>query len=223
MLEDGFEIDLAGTWRHNGANDAVYQMTLAFMTALFPLLYPGTASGSWPSDPKTAGRTINEIWRDLARNITCRLSLSETSASASTVSLQTTTTLKTANLVCSYCANAMGAQSKRYCNAASGHSSSRYVKRYNHHVRQFPDWPAGHNLSLENKRKLSQAMAVKDLELIGSVFYSEILGGGPMGNYKVADLEKDEKDEQARLAVEVLNYSEGEDGENDGDEDEDED
>jgi hypothetical protein len=225
MLEYGFEIDLAGTWRHNGANDAVYQMTLAFMTALFPLLYPGTASGSWPSDPKIAGRTINEIWRDLARNednmpplavgnerfcYYCELADDHNAENCPTK----------ANLACSYCANAMGAQSKRYCNAASGHSSSRYVKRYNHHVHQFPDWLVGLNLALENKQKLSQAMAVKDLELIGSMFYLEILGGGPMGNYKVADLEKDE---QARLAVEVLNYSEGEDGENDGDEDEDED
>jgi hypothetical protein len=225
MLEDGFKINLAGTWRHNGAKDAVYQMKWAFIFALFPLLYPDTASGSWPSDPTIAGRTINEIWRDLARNkdnmplftigherfcFYCQPADDHDAEDCPSK----------ASLVCSYCANAMGAQNKRYHNAASGHSSSRCVKRYNHHVRQFPDWLAGLNLSLENKRKLSQAMEVKGLELIGSVFYSEILGRVPVGNYEVADLEKDE---QARLAVEDLNYSEGEDGEKDGDEDEDED
>jgi hypothetical protein len=67
MLKAGFMINWAGTWRHNGANNAVYQMTLAFLIALFPLLYPNTASGSYPSDPTIEGQTINEIWQDLAR------------------------------------------------------------------------------------------------------------------------------------------------------------
>jgi hypothetical protein len=114
------------------------------------------------------------------------------------------------SLVCSYCANAMGSQNKRYRVVAVGHSNEHCAKRYNHHVRQFPEWLEKLELSLENKRKLSQAMALKDLDLIGSVFYLAILGGGPMGDYEVAELEaNDEK----RLQYEATQYSRSEEEE----------
>jgi hypothetical protein len=215
MLEAGFMINLAGTWRHNGANNAVYQMTLAFLIALFPLLYPNTASGSYPSDPTIEGQTINEIWQDLACYKDTMLPLAigyerlcfycETAEDHDTEDCPTKS-----SLVCSYCANAMGSQNKRYRVVAVGHSNEHCAKRYNHHVRQFPEWLEKLELSLENKRKLSQAMALKDSDLIGSVFYLAILGGGPMGDYEVAELEaNDEK----RLQYEATQYSRSEEEE----------
>lgn len=65
MLQ-GFQIETAGIWRHNGANDAVYQLTLVFLIALFPILFP-TASGGYPSDPTIAGQSVNEIRAKLAQ------------------------------------------------------------------------------------------------------------------------------------------------------------
>jgi hypothetical protein len=62
-----FHIDMIGMWRHNGANDAVYQMTLAVLIIFFPVLYPDTKSG-FPVDSSIAGHTINEIWADLVAN-----------------------------------------------------------------------------------------------------------------------------------------------------------
>jgi hypothetical protein len=56
-------------------------------------------------------------------------------------------------------------------------------------------------------------MVIKDLELIGSVFYLAILGGGPMGNYEVAELEaNDEK----RRQYEATQYSSSEEEEIEG-------
>lgn len=64
-MPDRFQIDLEGAWRHNGAKDAVYQMALAFMIALYPVLYPGTDSG-FLGDPTIASKTVNEIWTNFA-------------------------------------------------------------------------------------------------------------------------------------------------------------
>jgi hypothetical protein len=46
-------------------------------------------------------------------------------------------------------------------------------------------------------------MAVQGVEAIGSIFYSAILQGGPMGNDEVEDLEKEKETE--RMAEEDNN------------------
>lgn len=55
-------------------------------------------------------------------------------------------------------------------------------------------------MSLDIKRKFSQGMAVKDVEVICSIFYLEILKGGPMGND-----EMEEKEEEKQVVGEENN------------------
>ena len=206
-----FQIDMTGMWRHNGANDTVYQMTLAFLIIYFPMLYPNISSG-FPVDASIASQTINDIWTELAANKGFVAPLDKGFANfcfyCETADDHDADNCPTkSDIICQLCSNALGPKNRDFRRKAKGHWAERCTFHYNHHVRKFPDWLNELNLSLENLRKLSQGMAVKDLALIGFVFYWAVLEGGPMGNYEVAELEASE---EARLAVEHASYSEGE-------------
>tara|TARA_R110002003_G_scaffold814_2_gene21544 strand:+ start:2928 stop:4304 length:1377 start_codon:yes stop_codon:yes gene_type:complete len=208
----GFQIDMTGMWRHNGANDAVYQMTLAFAIVHFPMLYPNTPAGRFPTDSSIAGRNIKDLWLELATNKGSMPKLAEgvdefcyrcdaiDDHCADKCPMQE-------NIICELCSNALGKKNADYRKRARGHQAKRCTLFYNHHVRKFPQWLMDLNISLENLRKLSQGMAVKDLELIGFVFYTAILQGGPMGNDDIVTLEADEETRRAR---EEALYSDGE-------------
>jgi hypothetical protein len=63
MLTD-FGVDFTNIWSHNGANDAVHQMTFALLCKFYSMLFPDTTSG-FPKNPAIAEQTINEIFQEL--------------------------------------------------------------------------------------------------------------------------------------------------------------
>jgi hypothetical protein len=179
---------------------------------LFSVLYPDTASG-YLEDPSIADQSINEIWTGLAACEDTMLTVvvgfssfcfyCEAAESHDAEDCQVKPTI-----VCQLYKNANGKKNAKYPSRAVGHQTSRCRFQYKHAVRPFPPWPEQLNLSLEMKRKLSQAMAVKDFKAIGSIFYSEILNGGLTGNNEVEDLEKQEEAKQEEAKQEEAKQEE---------------
>jgi hypothetical protein len=109
------------------------------------------------------------------------------------------------------CLNATGLGNGGFLKKAKGHHAGRCTQQYKHVVRKFPDWLEQLDLSLDDKRKLSRGMALKDSVLIGTAFYNTVLKYGPTGNDEVKmleaeELEKLETDEEARRQLEYESY-----------------
>jgi hypothetical protein len=152
-----FGVNLDGYYRHNGANDSVYQLTLALVIVFFPMLYPDSV-GQFPGDPSIAGQSINQIWSELMAN--------KDSATALTIGhAQYCFYCETADdhdgdncpakstVACQLCSNAIGKKNARF-RQNRHHQTSRCVFHYKHHVRKFHPWLADLDLSLITKRKL---------------------------------------------------------------------
>jgi len=216
----GFQIDLTNMWRHDGANDALYQMTLAFLIVLFPILYPGTTAG-FPTDASIAGLSINDIWTDVASNkdnaapvdkgfarfcFYCDATDDHDGTDESPCPSKESDTI-----LCKLCANAIGKKNKRYRDRAHGHQTHRCTLQWSHQCRKFPEVIKPADWSLDDKRALTRGMALADDAMIGAVFRKNIIGEGPIDWTVVADEEK-------RLEFEATQYSSGEEKELDEDE-----
>jgi len=211
-----FGITMTGMWRHNGANDAVYQMTLAFLLILFPILYP-TTSGGFPADSSIAGRTINDIFSELAANKNNVPILTEGYAQycfyCDTPDLHDGTDADpcpakgTLAITCQLCINTVGKANKKYRERAHDHQTHRCTFQWSHVCRKFPEEVKIIDWSLEDKRTLTRGMALGDDAMIGRVFRKNIAGDGPI-DWTVV------RDEEKRLEFEAQQYgSEGEEEE----------
>ncbi|KAJ4368426.1 hypothetical protein N0V83_006783 [Neocucurbitaria cava] len=184
-------------------------MTLAFLITLYPLLYPGTTAG-FPPDASMTGQSIKQIWTELAAS-------KQTVASPTWGVAQFCHYCETANdhdasscpvqdtIICQLCSNAVGKKNKSYRDKAAGHQTDRCLFQFNHHVRRFPQWFNELQPSLEDKRTLSRANAVRDYQTIGEVMYLRFFEPGWVGRDDVAD-------EERRLGMEEEMYSDEEAG-----------
>jgi hypothetical protein len=210
-----FHIDMIGMWRHNGANDAVYQMTLAVLIIFFPVLYPDTKSG-FPVDSSIAGHTINEIWADLVANKNsmvpadrgfarfchyCDVPDDHNGTDESPCSAK-----ESGAITCLLCINTIGKKNKIYRDRANGHQTYRCTFQYSHRCREFLEVIIPIDWSLEDKRTLTRGFALRDHAMIGAVFRKNIIGPGPI-DWKVL------ADEEKRLEYEATQYSSGEEDE----------
>ena len=211
-----FGIDMTGMWRHNGANDAVYQMTLAFLLILFPILYPTTSDG-FPADPSIGGRTINNILSERAANKHNVPTLAEGYAQycfyCDTPNAHDGTDADpcpakgTSAITCQLCINTVGKANKKYRERAHDHQTHRCTFQWSHVCRKFPEEVKIIEWSLEDKRTLTQGMALADDAMIGRVFRKNIAGDGPI-DWTVV------RDEEKRVEFEAKQYgSEGEEEE----------
>jgi hypothetical protein len=168
MLER-FQVDMTGIWRHNGANDAVYQMTLAFLIIFFPMLYFDATSG-FPIDPSISGLTIKDIWADLAEiknNMTpvdqgfvrfcyyCDTPDDHDGTDESPCPVKDTDII-----TCQLCINTVGRKNKAYCDRAHGHQTHRCTFQWSHYCREFPEVLKPIYWSLEDKRALTRGFAL---------------------------------------------------------------
>ncbi|KAF1832992.1 hypothetical protein BDW02DRAFT_580780 [Decorospora gaudefroyi] len=177
-LLEGFGVDnVEGLWRHNGANDAVYQMTLTFLVVFFPLLYPGTSSG-YPIDPSIAGRLLKEMWKELAEYNQqvappgwgheqfchyCELADDHNAPDCPAIAAK--------SVKCTLCANAVGKENAKYRAKARDHHAGRCIAQYSHQTRPFPKFFMDRKPTFEMMRKLSQATAIANYVDIGKITY----------------------------------------------------
>ncbi|KAF2829054.1 hypothetical protein CC86DRAFT_287433 [Ophiobolus disseminans] len=178
------------------------------------MLYPDTAEG-FPADSSIAGRSINDLFAELAAHKNSMSPLKQGIArfcfycEAADLHDPDAWPVKQ-SIICKFCSNAMGPKNAKFHQKARGHQTERCTFHYKHVVRKFPDWLPRVGLSLEDLRKFSRAMATKDFTLLGEVLCGPILGGGPMGNDEIAELMADE---EARIVAEHAAYEDGEPGE----------
>ena len=214
----GFGVQIEGLWRHNGANDAVYQMTVALLVSFYSILYPGPNTG-YGIDATLAGSTIKGIWNGYAEANKqlppptwgyaqfCHYCETPEEHDAAECPLRSTDAVH-----CKLCANAIGKKNKKYRDRASDHQTGRCLLQYNHHTRSFPPWFLNLNPSFEDQRDLSRASAVKDFETIGRIMYQHFFLPGCIGREEIEDHEK-------RMKAEDNMYSEDEDEGQEVDED----
>lgn len=192
----GFQIDLTNMWRLNGANDALYQMTLGFLIILFPMLYPSTTTG-FPTDTSIHGLSINDIWADVASNKDNALPVDkgfarfcfycEATNDHDGTDESPCPSKERGTIVCKLYANAVGKKNRSYRDRAHGHQTHRYTFQWSHHCRKFPEVIKPADWSLDNKRTLTRGMALADDSMIGAVFRKNVIGEGPIDWDVVAD------------------------------------
>jgi hypothetical protein len=123
-------------------------MTLAFMTILFPILYPDIATG-FPVDASIAGLSINDIWADVANNNDNTSPIDQgffrfcfycdTSDDLDGTDESPCPSKKSGTILCKLCANAIGKKNRIYRDRAHGHQTHRCTLQWSHHCRKFPE------------------------------------------------------------------------------------
>jgi hypothetical protein len=196
----GFQIDTAGIWLHNSSNDAVYETTLFFLVIVFPVLYPGTPLQNFPTDCNIAGRTINDMWTDLAEERKaiapqtwgtaqfCWYCEMADAHDADACPVKET-------IECDICAKAPGPENKRFRSKPyrTGHQSSRCTHQFRHYIPPMPAFITD-NLTHEEQRALSRAKASNEVAVGGRILFDRLMAPGYPG--KIGDRELDAEDKR---------------------------
>jgi hypothetical protein len=197
MLRNFGVTSFDGLWKHNGANDVVYQMTLALIYTYFQFIYPNTAGG-YPADPTIAGLNLREMWANLAEHnkqiappsygIKQFCHYCETADDHAATACPK---LKESKVKCEICAEAVGKANAKYRGAkALGHHAGRCIAQYGMQTRDFPQDFMDRKPTDEELRNLSHATAVADMDTIGNIFYTRYLASEWVGRDELLDQAK---------------------------------
>ncbi|KAI4934214.1 hypothetical protein J4E85_002070 [Alternaria conjuncta] len=196
----GFQVDTGNIWLHNSSNDAVYETTLFFLVVLFPVLYPGTPCNQFPPNCTIAGRSINDIWTDLAEEK--KAILPQTWGTAQFCWYCEKADVHDADacpvketIECDICAKAPGPENKRFRSKQYrfGHQTSRCTHQFRHYIPPLPAFITD-NLDHEEQRAVSRAKASDDVAVGGRILFDKLLAPGYPG--RIGDRELDAEDER---------------------------
>jgi hypothetical protein len=200
-----FGVDFTNIWSHNGANDAVHQMTFALLCMFYSMLFPDTTSG-FPKNPAIAEQTINEIFKELETLKPSLLSpdwgvvqycfycdmSKDHDAEACGTKLQQE---------CLLCATAPGPENSKYRakKKRMGHRESRCTHQYSYVVPPLEPYIAA-NLTPDQQRTFARAKILDDEHVIARFFLDKIMPVGRMGAVE------SEGEYKARVAAEAKKW-----------------
>ena len=169
------------------ANDAVYQMTLALLIALYLTVYPDANDG-FPKDSKIDGKDVKDIWASLTQAkqqmsaptwgyyrfcFYCETAIEHNAEDCTTKLDQE----------CVHCATAPGPANAKYRakKKRTGHRESRCTFQYSHAIPPLPSYIT-ENLTLEEQRTFARAKMVEDDAVLGYVLRTKILPPARIGD-----------------------------------------
>jgi hypothetical protein len=184
-----------GLWKHNGANDSMYQSTMALIYTYSKCLYPNTHDGRYPDDQTIDGLTLREIWGKVAEH-NKQLSpptygikqLCHYCETADDHDATACPALKDSKVKCDICAEAIGKFNGKYRGAkALGYHAGRCIAQYSMQTRSFPKSFMDCKPTDEELRRLSHASAVADYNTLGKILYTRYLGSEWVGRDELLD------------------------------------